>query len=107
MFRAGVRLGWLWLWIVRRRMTLSWNRILSGILAAVYVIVALVAGGGEEGFKVLLCLLLPLACIWFGDAMGGFTGPAGTIGITAASPGMILCILGWVILLLPVVFVIF
>jgi hypothetical protein len=87
-------------------MTLSWNRVLSVILAAIYVVVAFVTSGGEDGFRVLLAVLLPLACIWFGDAMGGFTGPAGTIGITAASPGLIVCILGWVILLLPIVFMV-
>jgi len=87
-------------------MTLSWNRVLSGIVAAIYIIGAFLTAGGEGGFKVLLFVILPLACIWFGDAMGGFTGPAGSIGITAPSPGLIVCVLGWVTLLLPVIFVV-
>jgi len=91
-------------------MTLSWNRILSGLLALSYVIGAFVTGGGEAGFKVLGFVILPLACIWFSEPMGGYTGPSGYIGsgsfITAPSPGVLVCILGWVVLLLPVVFLI-
>jgi hypothetical protein len=88
-------------------MTLGRNRILSGAVAAIYVIAALATAGAEHAFLLCLYLLFPLACIWFGDAMGGFTGPAGTIGITASSPGVFVRILGWVILLLPVIFMIF
>ena len=87
-------------------MRLSWNRILSAIVAISYVIFALVTSDTEQAFMVSLFVLFPLACIWFGDAMGGFTGPAGTIGITGSSPGLFVCILGWVVLLLPVIFTI-
>ena len=87
-------------------MTSNWNRLLSGAVAAIYVIAALMTASAEQAFLALLFVLFPLACIWFGDAMGGFTGPAGTIGITAPSPGVFVRILGWVVLLLPAVFVI-
>lgn len=88
-------------------MELTWNRRLSGILAILYVLGGFATGGGEAGFKVLLCVILPLACIWFGDAMGGFTGQSGSIWINAPSPGIIVCILGWVVLLLPILFMFF
>jgi len=52
---------------------------------------------------VLLFCLFPLACIWFGEAMGGYVGPAGMMGITEPTPGIIICILGWLLLLLPVI----
>jgi hypothetical protein len=88
-------------------MTLGWNRILSGAVAAIYVIAALITADGEHAFLIFMGVLFPLTCIWFSDAMGGFTGPAGTIGITGSSPGVIVRILGWVILLLPLIFIIF
>lgn len=87
-------------------MTLSWNRALSGLLAAVYIIGAFVAQGAEAGCKVVLLVIFPLACIWFSEAMGGYTGPTTGIAITAPSPGLIVRILGWVVLLLPLIFVI-
>jgi hypothetical protein len=86
-------------------MKLSWNRILSGLLAIVYVIGAFVTAGAEGGFKVLGLVILPLACIWFGEAMGGFTGPSGSIWITAPSPGLMVCIAGWLLLIIPLVFI--
>jgi hypothetical protein len=84
---------------------LSWNRILSGLLALGYVIGAYATTGGEGCFKVLMFVILPLACIWFGEAMGGFTGPSGSNWITAPSPGKVVCVLGWLLLALPVVLI--
>lgn len=89
---------------IRLCMTLGWNRILSGSLAICYILGASAAGGAEGGFKILLCVTLPLACIWFGDAMGNYTGPSGSIWVTAPSPGVFVQILGWLVLLLPVIF---
>ena len=77
---------------------------MSGAVAAIYVVAALVTADAEHAFLALLFVIFPLACIWFGDAMGGFTGPAGGIGITRSSPGVMVRILGWVVLLLPVIF---
>jgi hypothetical protein len=86
--------------------TLNKSRIASSVLATIYIIGGFATEGGEGGFKVLAVVILPLACIWFGDAMGGFTGPAGSIGITAPSPGLFVCIAGWILLLLPILFII-
>jgi hypothetical protein len=83
--------------------TLNKNRIFSALLAVVYIIGAFVTGGGEASCKVLLFLILPLACIWFSDAMGGYTGPTASMSITSPSPGVIVCILGWLVLLLPII----
>lgn len=91
--------------LVKPRMILSWNRILSGLLAVGYVIGTFATGGGEAGFKVLAFIILPLACIWFAEPMGGFTGSSGNIWITAPSPGIFVCIAGWLLLILPLFFI--
>jgi membrane-anchored protein YejM (alkaline phosphatase superfamily) len=90
--------------IVKLLMTLSWSRTLSGLLAVIYIICAFVGQGAEAGCKVILLVIFPLACIWFSEAMGRFTGPTTGIAITAPSPGLIVRILGWVVLLLPLIF---
>ena len=77
-------------------MTWSRNRILSALLAVVYITVAAVMGGAEVSCKMGLFLILPLACIWFSEAMGGYTGPTTSMPITAPSPGIMVCIgVGW------------
>ena len=87
--------------------TLNKNRIFSSLLAAVYIFGGFATGGGEGGFKVMGFVILPLACIWFGNAMGGYTGPSTDIWISTPSPGVIVCILGWMMLILPAIFLIF
>ena len=67
-----------------------------------YVVAAYAYDSAEAAFKVGVFLILPLACIWFADAMGGHTGPTTSIPITAPTPGIIVLILGWLLLLLPV-----
>ena len=85
---------------------MSWNRVISGIVAVAYLVAAFAERGGEGCLKMALFLILPLSCIWFSEAMGGYTGPTTSMAITSPSPGKIVCILGWVVLLLPVVFMI-
>ena len=87
--------------------TMNWNRKLSALLAAIYVVVGFATNGGEGGFKLMAFVILPLACIWYGDSMGGFTGSSGSIWISAPSPGMFVCIAGWILLALPALFIIF
>jgi hypothetical protein len=87
-------------------MTLNWNRLLSGLIAASYIIGGFLVRGGEGAIKILALVLMPLACIWFSDAMGGYTGLSGSTAINAPSPGIIVCILGWLLLLLPLFFLI-
>ncbi|HVM61151.1 MAG TPA: hypothetical protein VMV72_09825 [Verrucomicrobiae bacterium] len=84
-------------------MTLDWNRTLSGFVAVVYLVVAYYGGSGKSCFEAGLFLILPLACIWFGDAMGGFIGQTGSGLITSSSPGIMVCVMGWLLLLLPAI----
>ncbi len=82
---------------------MGWNRILSGVLALGYIVFGSVAGGAEGAFIAVGFVIFPLVCIWFSEAMGGYTGIAGDIGITAPSPGIFVCIAGWILLFLPIV----
>jgi hypothetical protein len=83
-------------------MAMDWNRKLSGLLVLAYIVGAYLDINAEAAFKVMIGCIFPLACIWFAEAMGGYVGPTTMINITNQSPGMVVCILGWVILLLPV-----
>jgi|APCry1669189241_1035207.scaffolds.fasta_scaffold210764_2 hypothetical protein len=82
---------------------LDWNRILSLLVAAFYIVTAYWLKGGEVACKALIFILFPTACIWFSDAVGGYTGNMGSMPITQSSPGIFVRLLGWVLLLLPVI----
>ena len=79
------------------------SRIISGIMAVGYLVVAFLADGMEGTLKCAAYLILPLACIWFSEAMGDYTGwnfgtrPA----ISEATPGCVIAFGGWLLLLLP------
>ncbi len=79
------------------------GNLLSAIVAVVYLGVAYVSGGAEAVIVCLLYLVLPLACIWFSEAMGEFTGIARGHLVTSTSPGWAVAGMGWILLLLPVV----
>jgi len=80
------------------------NRAASAIVAIVYMILAYSRGGPPPAISCLLYLLLPMACIWFSEEMGEFTGVMGRHYIDAKSPGCLVAFLGWVLLLLPMFF---
>ena len=82
-------------------MTLSRNRALSGLLALSYIVVAIFTGGTEPAFKVGIFVILPLGCIWFSDPMGGYVGPAWRGAISSPTPAIVVCLAGWLLLLLP------
>ncbi len=81
------------------------SKIISGTIAVVYLIIAYAMGGGEFAFRLLLFLILSLACIWFSEEMGGYTGFIGFFKpyITQKSPGCVVELLGWTLLSLPIV----
>jgi hypothetical protein len=91
---------------------LEWIRDYKGktiaiLISCFYLIVGVFIG---EWLKVALFLILPLACIFFSDAMSGYTGISG-IGvrprITRTTPGCFVAFAGWLLLLLPLLFGIF
>jgi hypothetical protein len=77
------------------------NRVLSAAVAAAYLIAGYVGGGPPLLIKWVLYLLLPLACIWFGEELGAYKGSWGAQSINSESPGCLVAFLGWVLLLSP------
>jgi hypothetical protein len=80
------------------------SRILSILIAILYLVYAYHAGGGELVLRVLGYLLLPMACIWFSEEMGSYTGVGfGRGAITQETPGCLVALVGWLLLLLPLI----
>ena len=84
------------------------GRTLSLIISAAYlVITAFFAYSRGKLLTDLLivcaALLLPLACIWFGDEFGEYVGTVPGPAINRKSPGWMVKIGGWVLLLLPAI----
>lgn len=81
------------------------GRIVSLIISATYLIIAYIWGGSEMLFRILLFLILLLACIWFSEEMGSYTGITGidSPGITKESPPSFVKFMGWILLLLPAI----
>ena len=84
----------------------NFSRTLSLVIALIYLgIASLAALSAAKLMGNLLifggALLLPLACIWFGDELGEYVG--GGSSITQKSPGWMVKIGGWVLLLLPAI----
>jgi len=78
------------------------SRLLSLVVVLVYVAVGGAVAGPVVGLKILAAMLLPLACIWFPDALGEYTGQ-GMSRVTAPSPPSLVWLLGWTLLFLPVI----
>ena len=83
-------------------MKLNWNRFLSAVVALGYIVTALCKGGVEGAILLFAFSLLPLFCIWFSEIMGSYAGPM-LHGIDAPTPAVLVCIAGWLLLLLPIV----
>ena len=84
------------------------GRVLSLIIAAIYLVVS---GFAADSIAKLLAdllivggaLLLPLACIWFGDEMAEYVGTLPGPAINRKSPAWMVKVGAWVLLLLPAV----
>jgi len=79
------------------------SRIISGVIALVYLVGAYASGGGETTFHVGLFLVLPLACIWFSEEMGNYAGMLMQGGPMTSSPAWLVAALGWMLLFMPVI----
>ena len=79
------------------------NRILSALVGCAYVGLACSFRDAEFAAIMGTFLILPLACIWFGDELGSYIGPAGIVlcSITFPTPGVMLRVGGWLLLLMP------
>ena len=80
------------------------SRTLSAVIAIAYIATAYFTDGGETAFRVGMFLILPIACIWYGDSMGDYVG--GTMRgqyISSSTPGCMVIAGGWLLLLLPAI----
>jgi hypothetical protein len=89
-------------------LNMNWQRLLSLTIALVYLFVGLIvyppkSVGDGVGLlsKRILGVLFPLACVWFGDEMGDYTGRLSSV--TKASAGWLVRLGGWCLLLLQVI----
>ena len=78
------------------------SRALSVLVAIGYIVIAS-QGGGPLVFQCILFLIFPMALIWFSDEFGGYLGFMRGHAITAETPGCLVAVGGWLLLLLPVI----
>ena len=82
-------------------------KFLSLIIALGYVLLgvaiseSLTAAVGHALF-VAAIVVLPLACIWFGDEVGDYVGVLPGPSINRRTPGVFIKVGGWALLLLPI-----
>ena len=89
------------------KVNLYMGRLISLIIALLYLLIAFFSQGGVGFLKMLSFVMFALMLIWFGDEVGSYIGPTGGIGsihTTQTSPGPVVRFMGWVILFLPLVF---
>ena len=81
------------------------SRLLSGIVALLYLGAAIVDGDSLVIGKITVFLILTLAFICYSDAIGGYTGHLSfdRPPITQKTPGILVAIFGWILLLIPLV----
>jgi hypothetical protein len=79
------------------------SRILSGIIAAIYLVIAYATGGPASVCECFMFLLGPIALIWYSEEMGDFTGMWGSSYVSESSPGWLIALFGWLILFFPVI----
>lgn len=84
------------------------SRNLSLIVVLAYAAFALVGGSSRSALAAvgavlatMVYALVPLACIWFGEGMGDYIGSAPGPAINRRTPGWMVQIGGWFLLLLP------
>ncbi len=81
-----------------------WNRTLSTLVFSAYIIRVIAIGDGGLFFMLVVGLVIPMACIWFPEAMGDYASPSGVYRIiNQPTPAPVVCFIGWVMLLLPAV----
>ena len=84
-------------------MRANWSRLLSSLIAAGYLSLAITSFGGETFLKVGIVLLLPMSGIWFPAQMGSYIGNLSRHPITRTSPAIMVSSACWFLLLVPVI----
>lgn len=89
-------------------------RGLSLLIALIYLALSLISEWPKSTVKLLAgflivggALVLPLACIWFGDEFENYLGMLPSPAINRKTPAWMIKLGGWVLLLLPAVIAFF
>jgi Zn-finger nucleic acid-binding protein len=82
------------------------GKIAAVIISLLYLTAFSLLGGLEGFLRILMFLVLPLACIFFGEELGSLTGIRFALGfcrpvVTKSTPGFLVVLGGWIVLLLP------
>ena len=87
----------------------DWQRIVSLAIAIIYLVIDIWAFRPKSSTDLIATILLmliglafPLAFIWFADEVGEYAGPLWR-PITKTTPGNLVRLGGWMLLLLPVI----
>ncbi len=85
------------------------GKIIAVIISLFYLGIASFFKGSEGFLRMLLFLILPLGCIFFGEELGGTTGVRFRTTffapvVTKPTPGIFVVFMGWVLLLFPIIF---
>lgn len=75
-------------------------KVLSIFLYFIYILMYFDTSDIEASFWILFGLLLPVLCIWFSDELSNYVG-SGEVAFTEKSPSILIKIVGWFILVLP------
>jgi len=78
------------------------SRVFSLIIACSYIILVFFMGDQGDCLRVFSFVIFPLACIWFGDELGGYKGFVRLIPVRQ-TPGCFIRFIGWFLLLLPII----
>jgi hypothetical protein len=78
------------------------SRALSAAVALGYLALGYWIGGPYTVIQTAVFLLFPMAAIWFSEELGSLTGNIRLQFIDRTSPGLLVAIFGW-LLLLPVI----
>jgi hypothetical protein len=108
-------LKWKWYnWEKGRKMIrfLEWikdnkGKTIALAISLLYLILGFFMDGMAGVLKISMFLVFVLACIFFGDYMGGYTGILSKGPITKTTPGCFITFMGWILLLLPLLATIF
>lgn len=85
------------------------NRLASLIVASGYVVAAYLIAGfrGNLFVHCLIAVVIAVPVIWFADVFSDYTGPANWGFVARPTPGIMIAIAGWLILLVvPLVFIV-
>ena len=80
---------------------MTFSRAASLVLAAGYLVAAVLLFGRERPglLPCAFAALLPLPFIWFPDAIGDYAGPGHMGYVVRPTPGIMIAVAGWVVLL--------